>query len=109
MFNEGRTNVQGACPSSLRVEKQDPPYSLHLAPSDFHLFTHLMQFWGSTHMGSDEEVKTLKDWFNGLAAYFCDAGIQKLVTRYGKCLNLHGDYVEKLFTVCTNHVKYIFF
>jgi hypothetical protein len=43
-------------------------------------------------MGSDEEVKTVKDWFNGLTAYFCDAGIQKLVTRYDKCLNLHGDY-----------------
>jgi hypothetical protein len=38
--------------------------------------------------------KTVKDWFNGLAADFYDAGIQKLVTRY-KCLNLHADYVEK--------------
>jgi hypothetical protein len=32
-------------------------------------------------MGSDEEgKKTVKDWFNGLAADFYDAGIQKLVT-----------------------------
>jgi hypothetical protein len=38
--------------------------------------------------------KTVKDWFNGLAADFYDAGIQKLVTRY-KCPNLHEDYVEK--------------
>jgi hypothetical protein len=38
--------------------------------------------------------KTVKEWFNGLAADFYDACIQKLVTRY-KCLNLHGDYVEK--------------
>jgi hypothetical protein len=45
-------------------------------------------------MCSDEVKKTVKDWFNGLAADFYDAGIQKLVTRY-KCLNLHGDYVEK--------------
>jgi hypothetical protein len=31
-------------------------------------------------MGSDEEVKkTVEDWFNGLAADFYDAGIQKLV------------------------------
>jgi hypothetical protein len=47
-------------------------------------------------MGSNEEVKkTVKDWFNGLVADFYNAGIQKLITRYDKCLNLHGDYVEK--------------
>jgi hypothetical protein len=32
-------------------------------------------------MRSNEEVKkTAKDWFSGLAADFCNAGIQKLVT-----------------------------
>jgi hypothetical protein len=36
-----------------------------------------------------------KEWFHGLAADFYDAGIQKLVTRYDKCLNVHEDYVEK--------------
>jgi hypothetical protein len=47
-------------------------------------------------MGNDEKVKkTVRDWFNGLAADFYDAGIQKLITRYDKWLNLHGDYVEK--------------
>jgi hypothetical protein len=47
-------------------------------------------------MRSDEEVKkTVTDWFSGLAADFYCAGIQKLVKRYDKCLNLHGDYVEK--------------
>jgi hypothetical protein len=56
-------------------------------------------------MGSVEEVKkTVKDWFSGLVADFYDAGIQKFVTRY-KCLNLHGDYVEKLLNVCSNYVK----
>jgi hypothetical protein len=40
----------------------------------------LKQFWGSTHMHSDEEVKTVEDWFNGLAADFYNAGIQKLDT-----------------------------
>jgi hypothetical protein len=47
-------------------------------------------------MGSDEEVKKMvKDWFSGLAADFYYAGIQKLITCYDKCLNLHGDYAEK--------------
>jgi hypothetical protein len=43
-------------------------------------------------MGSDDEAvkKMVEDWFNGLAADFCDADKQKLITRYDKCLNLHG-------------------
>jgi hypothetical protein len=46
-------------------------------------------------VGSDEEVKKVTDWFNGLAADFYDAGIHKLVTQYDKCLNTHENYVEK--------------
>jgi hypothetical protein len=46
-------------------------------------------------MDSDEDVKkTVKDWFSGREAGFYDTGIGKLVPRY-KCLNLHGDCVEK--------------
>jgi transposase len=83
-----------------------PPYSPDLAPCDFHLFTHLKQFLGGTHIGSDEEVKKIvKDWVKGLVADFYNAGIQKLVTQYGKCLNLHGDYIENLFKICSNDVK----
>jgi hypothetical protein len=75
-----------------------PSYSLDLALSDFHLFTYLKQFrGGGMCKGSIEEVqKTVKDWFNGLAADFYNAGIQKIITQYhDKCLNLHRDYVEK--------------
>jgi hypothetical protein len=62
----------------------------------FHLFTHLEQFLVGMRMGSDEEVKkTIKDWFSGLVANFYDVGLQKLITLYGKSLNLHGDYVGK--------------
>jgi hypothetical protein len=44
------------------------PYAPDLAPSDFHLFTHLKQFLGGTCMGSDEDMKKMvKGWFNGLA------------------------------------------
>jgi hypothetical protein len=74
MFNEGRTNVhdeeRSGRPSLITgLEKQDPSYSPDVAPSDFHLFTHLKQFMGGTCMGSEEEVKkTVKDWLNGLAA-----------------------------------------
>jgi hypothetical protein len=47
-------------------------------------------------MCSDEEMrKVVKDWFNGCVANFYNAGIQKLVTRYHKCLGVHGEYVGK--------------
>jgi hypothetical protein len=32
---------------------------------------------------------------NGLAAAVYDEGVQKLVTRCDKCLNVGGEYVEK--------------
>jgi hypothetical protein len=64
-------------------------------PSDFHLFQKLKEFLGGRRFKSDEEVKdAVKKWLNGLAAEVCDEGIQKLVTRYNKCLNFGGDYVE---------------
>jgi hypothetical protein len=62
-----------------------------------------VQFLGSTHMGNDEVKKTIKDWFNAMAA-----GIQKLFTRYDKCPTLNGDYAEKLFEVCIDNVKQFF-
>jgi hypothetical protein len=56
----------------------------------------LKEFLGGRRFKSDEEVKdAVKEWLNGLAAEVYDEGIQKLVTRYDKCLNVDGDYVEK--------------
>jgi hypothetical protein len=37
----------------------------------------------------------VKELLNGLAAEVYDEGIQKLVTRYDKCLNVRGYCVEK--------------
>jgi hypothetical protein len=39
--------------------------------------------------------KTLKDWFNGLAADFYEGNMWKLVIQY-KHLNLHRDFVKDL-------------
>jgi len=39
-----------------------------------------------------EEVMT---WFKGQTADFYYSGIQKLVPRLDKCLDIAGDYVEK--------------
>jgi hypothetical protein len=56
----------------------------------------LKELLGGRRFKSDEEVKdAVKEWLNVLAAEVYDEGIQKLVTRYDKCLNVGGDYVEK--------------
>jgi hypothetical protein len=71
----------------------EPP---DFAPSDFHMFPKVKEFLGGRRFKSDEEVKdAVKEWLNGLTAVY-DEGMQKLVTRYDKCLNVGGDYVEKI-------------
>jgi histone-lysine N-methyltransferase SETMAR len=73
-----------------------PPYSPHLAPSDFHVFLHLKTFLGGRRFHDDNEVKeAINTWFASQAASFYDAGIQKLVPSYDRCLNNGGNYVEK--------------
>lgn len=73
-----------------------PPYSPDLAPSDYHLFPALKRSQGSKKFKTDEEVKNfVVQYFKGLDAQFYRSGIEKLVYRYNKCLDLNGDYVEK--------------
>jgi len=35
------------------------------------------------------------DWLNSQAVVWYEEGINKLVSRYDKCLNVQGDYVQK--------------
>jgi histone-lysine N-methyltransferase SETMAR len=73
-----------------------PPYSPDLAASDFHLFPHLHRWLGGRRFSSDDEVKTaVHGYFENLDGTFYYTGIEKLVARFDKCLNLDGDYVEK--------------
>jgi hypothetical protein len=37
----------------------------------------------------------VNNWLHNLAAPFFDEGLQKLVLRYDRCLNVDGNYVEK--------------
>jgi hypothetical protein len=67
-----------------------------LAPSNFHLFQILNELLGGRCFKSNEEEKdAVTEWLNVPVAEVYDKGIQKLVTRYDKCLNVGGDCVEK--------------
>lgn len=73
-----------------------PAYSPDLAPSDFHLFPNLKKHLGGQKFSSNEEVEAaVGDFFEGLEETFFMTGIQALETRWKKCIELIGDYVEK--------------
>jgi hypothetical protein len=52
---------------------------------------------GSVSCTCDDEdlQRAVLDWLNSQAAVWYEVGISKLVSRYDKCLNVQGDYVEK--------------
>jgi histone-lysine N-methyltransferase SETMAR len=73
-----------------------PPYSPHLAPSDYHLFGSLKKALRGRRFGSDEEVKQATHaWLCDQPETFFSDGIKKLVEHCNKCLDRQGDYIEK--------------
>ena len=73
-----------------------PPYSPDLAPSDFYLFLKMKGHLAGRRFTDDEDLQhAVVDWLNSQAAVWYEEGINKLVSRYDKCLNVQGDYVEK--------------
>jgi len=73
-----------------------PPCSPDLAPSDYHLFTKMKVWLATQRFHTNEELMDgVNNWLHNLAAPFFDEGLQKLVSRYNKCLNVDGNYVEK--------------
>ncbi|GFO06706.1 histone-lysine N-methyltransferase SETMAR [Plakobranchus ocellatus] len=66
-----------------------------LAPSDFHLFGPLKRrLGGMAFKTEDDLISELRNWFDNLDDFF-RVGINSLLSRWQKCINLHGDYVEK--------------
>ena len=75
---------------------EHPPNNPDLAPSDIHLFSLLKKFLAGQWFTCDDEVKAaVRQWFRSQMADFYRSGIAKLVLRWDKCLNRHGDYMEK--------------
>jgi hypothetical protein len=72
-----------------------PTYSPDLAPRDFHVFLNLKTFLGGRRFHDDKVKEAIITWFASQVASLYDAGIQKLVPRFDKCLYNGGKYVEK--------------
>ena len=73
-----------------------PPYSPDLAQSDFYLFLKTKEHLAGKRFTDDEDLQhAVVDGLDSQAAVWYEEGIIKLVSRYGKCLSVQGDYVEK--------------
>ena len=50
---------------------------------------------GKLHADDEDLQHAVVNWLNSQPAVWYEEGINKLVSRYDKCLNVQGDYVEK--------------
>ncbi|GFN94047.1 histone-lysine N-methyltransferase SETMAR [Plakobranchus ocellatus] len=73
-----------------------PAHSPDLAPSDFHLFGPLKRHLGGMAFETEDDlISELRNWFDNLDVDFFRVGINSSLSRWQKCIDLHGDYVEK--------------
>lgn len=73
-----------------------PPYSTDLTPCDFLLFPNLKNWLGGKRFTSNEEaINETNAYFEELDKSYFSGGLKKLESRWTKCIELKGDYVEK--------------
>ncbi|GFN99308.1 histone-lysine N-methyltransferase SETMAR [Plakobranchus ocellatus] len=73
-----------------------PAHSPDLAPSDFHRFGPLKRHLGGMAFETEDDlISELRSWFDNLDVDFFQVGINSLLSRWQKCIDLHGDYAEK--------------
>ena len=78
------------------TELNHPPYSPDLAPSDYYLFSKLKSDLRGKKFTSDDEIKSaVFQHFQSKDKNYFYTGIEMLISRSNKCINLLGDYIEK--------------
>ena len=71
---------------------RDSPYSPDLALYDFHMFGPMK---AKRRYFTDEVQIAMQEWVSDVGREFFNKGIEKFVSRYDKCLNKLGDFIEK--------------
>jgi histone-lysine N-methyltransferase SETMAR len=75
---------------------EHPPYSQHLALSDFYLFPKLKLFLAGQHFSSNQEaIIAVVGYFADLTKNHYRDRIMALEHRWNKCISLKEDYVKK--------------
>ena len=76
---------------------EHPPYSPDLAASDYYLFQKMKMELSGHHFARDDDVMNAEDHFlRDHNDTFYKEGIPLLHDHWTKCVNVGGDYVEKL-------------
>ncbi|GFN79339.1 histone-lysine N-methyltransferase SETMAR [Plakobranchus ocellatus] len=67
-----------------------PAHSPNLAPSDFHLFGPLKRHLGGMAFETEDDlISELRNWFDNLDVDVFRVGINSLLSRWQKCIDLH--------------------
>lgn len=70
-----------------------PPYSPDIAPSDYHLFRSMQNFFAGKQFADDAAVKTaLEEFFESKPPQFYAEGIHALPSRWKRILEYDGNY-----------------
>ena len=73
-----------------------PPYSPDLAPSDFYLFRHLKHHLRGNRFEDKAEVRdAVMNFFNSKSSDFFQEAFLELPSRWTKCVEREGGYIEK--------------
>ena len=73
-----------------------PPYSPHMAPSDYHLFHALnTQLQGENFADVDEVKLWVKNFFASHSPQFYRRGIEDLPRRWEQIMDSNGQYVDE--------------
>jgi histone-lysine N-methyltransferase SETMAR len=88
---------------------EHPPYSLDLAPSDFHLFGPLKSHLGNKHFTDDEVEMVMWKWLRQQSKNFYAMGFNTLAKRWDKRINVGRGYVEKCFSRFEYHMFYVLY
>jgi hypothetical protein len=85
-------------------------YGEHVMNAEFHLFLKMKEHLdGKRHADYVDQRRAVMNWLNSQAAVWYEEGISKLVSRYDKCFNAQGHYVETWVKVCDKTCIFFFF
>uniref|UniRef100_A0AAF5D0J7 HTH_48 domain-containing protein n=1 Tax=Strongyloides stercoralis TaxID=6248 RepID=A0AAF5D0J7_STRER len=72
-----------------------PPHSPDLLPTDYHFFKHLNDFLNEKYFKNQAEIETaFNDFIASRTPEFYATGINKLVSRWQKCIDSSGFYFD---------------
>ncbi|KAM5284014.1 protein AF-10 isoform 9-T15 [Hipposideros larvatus] len=72
-----------------------PPYSPDLSPTNYHFFKHLDNFLQGKHFHKQQDAENaFQEFIESQSTEFYTTGINKLISRWQKCIDCNGSYFD---------------